>query len=115
LEVHEALGELMRVSSDITHAAVLDADGKLVAGTGPAAGVAGAAGELWAAAARVAAENDGAPDQLVCESPAGAAFMVVEGEHRIVAITGKRPVAGLVFYDLRACLRDAFGGEEAQG
>lgn len=113
MKVQEALGELLRVSSDVTHAAVLETDGTLVATTGPAPGVAGAAGELWAAAQRAAAEGAGALDQLVCEGPGGATFMVAEGDHRIVAITGRRPVAGLVFYDLRTCLRDAFGQEEA--
>jgi hypothetical protein len=48
----------------------------------------------------------------VC-SESGAVFVVREGEHSIVALTGSRPVSGLVFYDLRACLHDAFPEEVA--
>jgi predicted regulator of Ras-like GTPase activity (Roadblock/LC7/MglB family) len=52
-------------------------------------------------------------DQIEVCSESGAVFVVREGEHSIVALTGSRPVSGLVFYDLRACLHDAFPEEVA--
>ena len=45
------------------------------------------------------------------EAGQGATFMLVEAGLRIVAITGRRPASGLVFFDLRTCLRDTFDGE----
>jgi hypothetical protein len=35
----------------------------------------------------------------------GAVFLLREGERTIVGVTGPRPTAGLVAYDLRTCLQ----------
>ena len=37
----------------------------------------------------------------------GSLFVVREGQLLIAATTGPEPTSGLVFYDLRACLRKA--------
>jgi predicted regulator of Ras-like GTPase activity (Roadblock/LC7/MglB family) len=114
VDVQEALAELLRVSADVTQAAVLDGNGAVVASTGTAshAAVSSAAENLWQMAQRAAGEaGGGILGQLVVEAGQGATFMVVEAGMRIVAITGRRPASGLVFFDLRACLRDAFDGE----
>ena len=34
-------------------------------------------------------------------------FVVSDGERRIAATTGPAPTVGLVFYDLKSCLRNA--------
>ena len=41
----------------------------------------------------------------------GSVFLVRDGERAIAATTGSEPTAGLVFYDLKSCLR-AFADEE---
>jgi hypothetical protein len=48
--------------------------------------------------------------QLQLASPAGGVFLVQEGDRAIAATTRPEAAAGLVFYDLKACLR-AIGGE----
>ena len=37
----------------------------------------------------------------------GSVFVVADGERLIAAVTGRDPTAGLVFYDLKSCLRQA--------
>ena len=114
MTVQKALAELLRVSTDVSQAAVLDGDGAVVASTGtaPDAAVASAARNLWQTAQSAVDEaGGGALGQLVVEGGQGATFMVAEAGRRIVAITGRRPASGLVFFDLRTCLREAFGGE----
>ena len=119
MTIQEALDELLCVSADVTQAAVLDSDGVMLARTGRASdasdgnvAVADAADSLWHMAQGAVGEaGGGILGQLVVESGQGATFMLVEAGRRIVATTGRRPAAGLVFFDLRACLNDAFSGE----
>jgi predicted regulator of Ras-like GTPase activity (Roadblock/LC7/MglB family) len=116
LTVQEALNELLNVSADIAQAAVLDAEGCLLGASGLVAeeALGEAAGRLWLTAGRIAERLGKADlDQIEVCSESGAVFVVREGEHSIVALTGSRPVSGLVFYDLRACLHDAFPEEVA--
>ena len=99
------------MSTDITAVAVVDASGGLVAcAPGPAgAGVADAAEALWSAARRrAAADGDAGLEHVIV--PAGDAVVaVVEAHgHRAVAVTGPRPAVGLLLFDLRTCLGDAF-------
>ena len=111
MTVQEALNELLNVSADVAQAAVLDAKGRMLGASGPVAGEAlgDATGRLWQAAGRIAERLGKADlDQIEVCSELGAVFVVREGERSIVALTGSRPVSGLVFYDLRACLHDAF-------
>ena len=45
--------------------------------------------------------------QLEASTHEGSVFVVCDGPRRIVATTGPDPTAGLVFYDLKGCLRGA--------
>ncbi|MGO8684645.1 MAG: roadblock/LC7 domain-containing protein [Thermoleophilia bacterium] len=115
MTIQEALVELQRVSTDISEAAVLDGNGVAVASTRPMTddAVAGAAQHVWRAAQRAASEAGARVlHQLVVEAGQGASVMVAEAGHRIAAVTGRRPVLGLVLFDLRTCLSDAFGRQE---
>jgi hypothetical protein len=44
----------------------------------------------------------------------GAVAMLAAHGRRIAAVTGPRPAVGLLLFDLRTCLGDAFAEEEGQ-
>jgi len=100
----------MEISSQVQAAVVLDAAGDVVgaAGIGADGGrsLAGTARELLdrAATIRPAAGESGVT-QLEAATRAGSVFLVREGERVIAATTGRAPTVGLVFYDLKTCLR----------
>ena len=105
MDAAQALGELMELSSQITAAVVLGADGAVVAASADgtaASGLAAATQELVGAAADLGA---GGPEvtRVEVELDNGAVFVVREGDHTIGAITGPNPTSGLVVYDLRTC------------
>ncbi len=99
------------MSTDITAVAVVDASGAVVAG-GPGAvdqEAAQAAGLLWDAASRRAAESgDGVLEHVVVPVAGGVVAVVEAHGHRAVACTGPRPAVALLLFDLRTCLGDAF-------
>jgi predicted regulator of Ras-like GTPase activity (Roadblock/LC7/MglB family) len=120
----EALTDLKQISVQIVHALLTDRDGSLVASTLPAQPAAERLAllsrELWQAAD--AARADLGRDELVqleAATAEGSVFLTRDDRHGIVATTGRDPTVGLVFYDLKACLRSLApqngraGGEEA--
>jgi hypothetical protein len=113
--VDEAIRDLLALSTDVRQVAVLGPGGDLL-GTGPgavASDLAAAAERLWAAAAaRAAGLGDAALDHVVVHGGAGAVAMVAAHGRRIAAVTGPRPAVGLLLFDLRTCLSDAFAEEE---
>jgi predicted regulator of Ras-like GTPase activity (Roadblock/LC7/MglB family) len=112
----QALADLTEISSQIRAAVILDAAGKISASTlsddATAERVARAARELLEAAEEVR-RADGEPRlaQLEAATPAGSVFVVREGEQTIAAATSAEPTVGLVFYDLKSCLRSAVAEE----
>jgi hypothetical protein len=117
--VDEAISDLLGISTDIKRLAVFDAGGALLgAGPGGITAEAGAATEgLWLAAAEAAAADAGdaaaAPLEHVVVDLGDAAVLALEaGGRRIVALTVADPPVGLVLFDLRTCLADAFPVEE---
>jgi hypothetical protein len=59
------------------------------------------------AAAGEARGDSGAPElvQIQAATPRGSLFVVRDGGHVVAAVTGSKPTVGLVFYDLKTCLR----------
>jgi hypothetical protein len=108
----DALEELNEISSQIS-AAVLFGENGVEAST-----IAPAAAEELAGAARAlldAAGQSGDVTQLEAAVAGGSVFVVREGARTIAATTGPDPTVGLVFYDLKSCLRTVTAGElEAQ-
>jgi predicted regulator of Ras-like GTPase activity (Roadblock/LC7/MglB family) len=106
MEAAQALSELTALSAQITSAIVIDADGLPLASTvddAAAAELAPTVQELLAAAGRI---GDGRQlAQLQLSTPDGGVFVVRDGDRAIAATTRPEPAAGLVFYDLKACLR----------
>jgi predicted regulator of Ras-like GTPase activity (Roadblock/LC7/MglB family) len=106
----QALADLTEISSQIQAAVLFDESGAV---QGSTLGQEEAAAGLAAAAAQLlAAVDDLAPDpaavtQLEAATGDGSVFVVRDGTRRIAATTAPAPTVGLVFYDLKSCLRDA--------
>jgi len=106
----DALRELTEISTQIEAAVVLDREGAVVASTlddERAGRLAGAALELLGAAE----EQGESLVQLDVALRDGVVFLVADGDRVITPTPGPEPTAGLVFYDLKSCLR-ALAGEE---
>jgi predicted regulator of Ras-like GTPase activity (Roadblock/LC7/MglB family) len=106
-DAQTALSELKEISSQVEAAVLFGADGKVVATTLPEE----RAGQL-AASTRALFEEAGKAGageltHLEAVTAEGSLFVVRDGELLIAASTGAEPTAGLVFYDLKACLRKA--------
>jgi predicted regulator of Ras-like GTPase activity (Roadblock/LC7/MglB family) len=109
MDAASALADLTEISSQIEVAVVFDRDGDVLGSTPPddsrAERLAGAARQLIAAAAEVSGAGGRRPTQVEVALRAGSLF-VVDGETTaIVAATTSEPTSGLVFYDLKTCLR----------
>ena len=50
--------------------------------------------------------SEGSITQLEASTGDGSVFVVRDGARRIAATTGPAPTVGLVFYDLKSCLRN---------
>ena len=115
MTVDEAIRDLLNISTDIRSVAVLGPDRELLAcGPGAAASeLAAAADRLWdAASARATAVGDAALDHIVVQDAAGAVVVLQADGRRIAALTGAQPAVGLLLFDLRTCLSDAFAAED---
>jgi predicted regulator of Ras-like GTPase activity (Roadblock/LC7/MglB family) len=110
MDAAQALADLTEISSQI-EAAVLFDDGGAVLGSTLESG------EHAQAFARSAADlldraggfrsGAGSVTQLEVSTADGSVFVVQDGPRRIAATTGPAPTVGLVFYDLKSCLRNA--------
>jgi predicted regulator of Ras-like GTPase activity (Roadblock/LC7/MglB family) len=115
LNAHEALDDLKQISVQVTAAAIGGPSGSLEATTmaDVAAGerLVRLGAELWEAAEQ--AQRDLGRDalsQLEVVTPEGSVFVVRDAGRTIVATTTTDPIVGLVFYDLRTCLRTVAEG-----
>lgn len=109
MEAAQALADLTEISSQIEGAVLADAAGSVVASTfsddESAAGVAKAAVELLAAAEEERGDRSQPLVQLQAAFPEGSVFVVRDEQNFVAAVTGAEPTVGLVFYDLKTCLR----------
>jgi predicted regulator of Ras-like GTPase activity (Roadblock/LC7/MglB family) len=109
MDTAQALADLTEISSQVEAAVLFDETGVVVASTladeASARALAAAAGELLARAGSVGEGGD--VGQVEASTPDGSVFVVRDGSRRIAATTGPDPTIGLVFYDLKSCLRDA--------
>ena len=109
MDAAQALSELTALSAQITSAIVLDQEGAPLASTlddGRTKELAQAVQELLAAAGRAAGRDGHDLAQLEVATPSGSVFLVRDGQRTIAATTRPEPAAGLVFYDLKVCLRE---------
>ena len=109
MDAAQALADLTEISSQIDAAVLFDAGGEVLGSTvegDAAAELVRGARELLAGAA----EFRGDPaevTQLEASTPSGSVFVVRDSERFVVATTAGQPTVGLVFYDLKSCLRSA--------
>lgn len=107
----EALTDLKQISTQVERAVVVRNDGALEASTlrdsAAAERIARAAGDLWQAADDARASlGRPALSQLEVATPAGSVFAVSDGARMVCAVTAGDPTVGLIFYDLKTCLRN---------
>ncbi|MHB8469671.1 MAG: hypothetical protein ACYDCH_07950 [Gaiellaceae bacterium] len=107
MDAAQALADLTEISSQIEAAVLFAEDGEIQGSTlaeeQSARLLAGAAARLLDLAAGL---NSGAElTQLEASTGQGSVFVVRDGARRIAATTGPEPTVGLVFYDLKSCLR----------
>src|SRR5579859_430171 len=112
MDAAEALRELTEVSSQIEAACVLDSTGAEIGSTlhdeAAAKRFSDAARELIAEALGVPHQPGDTPlTQMEAATLEGSVFVVIDGDLAVAAVTKPKPTVGLVFYDLKSCLRAA--------
>jgi len=105
MDANRAIAELTEISPQVRDVAIADGADEVVAANVPAP----RAERLVAGARRLLEAADAvrpAPvAQLEAATTAGSVFVVRDAEHVIAATTSPEPTVGLVFYDLKTCLR----------
>jgi predicted regulator of Ras-like GTPase activity (Roadblock/LC7/MglB family) len=110
MDADQALADLTEISSQVVQVAIVDRDGALLATTIPDAArarrfVAGIGKLLEEADALRQARGLSWLVQLEAATLDGSVFVVRRGDRLIAATTLPDPTVGLVFYDLKHCLR----------
>jgi predicted regulator of Ras-like GTPase activity (Roadblock/LC7/MglB family) len=101
MDAEQAIADLTEISPQVKEVVVVGADGSLVGSNvaeDRAAAIADAARLLLEAAGDEIA-------QLEAATGNGSVFVVRDGARSIAATTSPEPTVGLVFYDLKTCLR----------
>jgi predicted regulator of Ras-like GTPase activity (Roadblock/LC7/MglB family) len=106
-----ALAFLIEMSPDLRGAAILDADGEVLAASGDADAWGKAARELCAAAD--AADPEPA-EQIHVGSESGEVFALRHEGLAAVAVTERFALASLMLFDMRQALRDLAGARSGQ-
>jgi len=109
MDAAQALADLTEISSQIRAAVLFDESGEVAASTldseERSRELAQAATDLLRTAEGLRTGGDGELTQLEAATVDGSVFVVRQGARRIVATTSPEPTVGLVFYDLKSCLR----------
>ena len=110
MDAAQALADLTEISSQIEAAVLFDESGSVqgstLASDEAAQAVARSASELLVSAGAFRS-GEATVTQLEASTAEGSVFVVLDGARRIAATTGPAPTVGLVFYDLKSCLRNA--------
>jgi hypothetical protein len=108
MDATQALAELTEISSQIRDVVLFDKDGTVVGTTlgdaERAAALAQRGVELLAAAEEAAPEG-AEVSQVEAALLEASVFVLRHDDLRALALTGAEPTSGLVFYDLKSCLR----------
>ena len=116
MDAAEALKDLTEISSQIQAAVLIAADGQTLASTiddnARSDRLCAAVGSL-VEAATARSGGEGRLVQLGGDGD-GSLFVVRDDERIVAAVTKPEPTAGLVFFDLKSCLRAA-AAEQGDG
>ena len=109
MDAARAIGDLTEISPQVKRVAILTPDGTVTASN---VGDAEAGRLADGARALIAAADELRPGvaQLEAATVDGSVFVVRDGERLITATTSPEPTVGLVFYDLKTCLRSLDDG-----
>jgi predicted regulator of Ras-like GTPase activity (Roadblock/LC7/MglB family) len=109
MDAAQALADLTEISSQIEAAALFGENGEVAASTfrdeERAREFVRTARELLDAAGGL--RSSAAPNQIEVATGEGSVFVVRDDGRLIAAATTPEPTVGLVFYDLKSCLRAA--------
>jgi predicted regulator of Ras-like GTPase activity (Roadblock/LC7/MglB family) len=97
VDAAQAISDLTEISPQVRHVAVVEADGSVTGSNLSATGAKRLVDEAQTLRSDVA--------QLEAATLNGSVFVVRDGERMIAATTTPEPTVGLVFYDLKTCLR----------
>ncbi|MEA2468882.1 MAG: hypothetical protein QOJ57_3008 [Thermoleophilaceae bacterium] len=106
-----ALDYLDELSTDIESVVVLDRTGKVAAATAEGDEPRERMRELVVALLDRAAETVPGADQLEVQTAEGSVFAVRGSDWTVAVVAGRKPLASLMFYDLRNVVSDLGGGE----
>jgi len=104
VDAAQAIADLTEISPQVRRVVVIAADGSVVGSNADPA----AAQKLVEGATRLigaAEELRPGVTQLEAATVSGSVFVVRDGDRLIAATTSPEPTVGLVFYDLKTCLR----------
>jgi predicted regulator of Ras-like GTPase activity (Roadblock/LC7/MglB family) len=105
MDAAQAIADLTEISPQVRDVVVVGSDGSVAGSNLPEAG---RAERLVDGAKRLVAAADElrpAVAQLEAATLQGSVFVVRDGDRLIAATTTPEPTVGLVFYDLKTCLR----------
>ena len=115
VEPAAALADLTEISSQVEAAVLVGGDGEVLASTladeARARDLAAAATDLLTAAESLRGTARQELVQAEAATSEGSLFVVREGGVAIAATTAAAPTVGLVFYDLKTCVRSLAGDE----
>jgi predicted regulator of Ras-like GTPase activity (Roadblock/LC7/MglB family) len=116
MDAQQAIADLTEISSQIRAAVLIGEGGNVAASTlegERAEAMAESASELLSAAERTRPGlGPGELCQLEVATLEGSVFVIRDHGRVIAATTGPEPTVGLVFYDLKSCLRNAAEGKK---
>lgn len=113
MDAAQAIADLTEISPQVQDVVVIAADGSLTGSNLAAA----AAERLADGARRLLDAAEGLRPgvaQLEAATTSGSVFVVRDGDRLIAATTTPEPTVGLVFYDLKTCLRSITGAGAAE-
>jgi predicted regulator of Ras-like GTPase activity (Roadblock/LC7/MglB family) len=105
MDANQAIGDLTDISPQVQDVVVIEADGSV---NGSNLATAKDAARLAEGARRLLDAAEGLRPgvaQLEAATTSGSIFVVRDGRRLIAARTTPEPTVGLVFYDLKTCLR----------
>ena|SRR5438105_728513 len=105
VDAAQAIGDLTEISPQVRHVAVIGADGAVVGSNLADEAAAGRLADGARQLVEAAEELRSGVAQLEAATTAGSVFVVRDGDRLIAATTTPEPTVGLVFYDLKTCLR----------